>query len=113
VIFQAGDSTQGRDLGAAIADGTFTIAADLATGQAYYADLKARAAALGRNPDHIKVLPGLPPFWPTAMKKPRPSPARRKKRSISASCWCNWAARSTITISRNTIPMRRFPMSPA
>jgi alkanesulfonate monooxygenase SsuD/methylene tetrahydromethanopterin reductase-like flavin-dependent oxidoreductase (luciferase family) len=62
VIFQAGDSTQGRDLGAAIADGTFTIAADLATGQAYYADLKARAAALGRNPDHIKVLPGLAPI---------------------------------------------------
>jgi FMN-dependent oxidoreductase (nitrilotriacetate monooxygenase family) len=62
VIFQAGDSTQGRDLGAAIADGTFTIAADLATGQAYYADLKARAAALGRNPDHIKVLPGLSPI---------------------------------------------------
>jgi len=62
VIFQAGDSTQGRDLGAAIADGTFTIAADLATGQVYYADLKARAAALGRNPDHIKVLPGLSPI---------------------------------------------------
>lgn len=61
VIFQAGDSTQGRDLGAAIAEGTFTIASDLAAGQAYYADLKARAAAVGRNPDHIQVLPGLSP----------------------------------------------------
>jgi FMN-dependent oxidoreductase (nitrilotriacetate monooxygenase family) len=62
VIFQAGDSNEGRNLGAAIADGTFTVAADIATGQAYYADLKARAAALGRDPDHIKVLPGLAPI---------------------------------------------------
>lgn len=62
VIFQAGDSHAGRDLGAAIADGTFASAQDFADGQAYYADLKRRAAALGRNPDHIKVLPGLFPI---------------------------------------------------
>ncbi|WP_408589670.1 LLM class flavin-dependent oxidoreductase [Novosphingobium sp.] len=62
VIFQAGDSTEGRDLGAAIADGTFASAQDFDSGVAYYADLKARAAALGRNPDHIKVLPGLFPI---------------------------------------------------
>lgn len=62
VIFQAGDSNAGRDLGAAIADGTFASAQDFADGQAYYADLKRRAAALGRNPDHIKVLPGLFPI---------------------------------------------------
>lgn len=61
VIFQAGDSTEGRDLGAAIADGTFAASQDFESGQRYYADLKARAAALGRNPEHIKVLPGLFP----------------------------------------------------
>lgn len=62
VIFQAGESTEGRDLGAAIADGTLAAAQDFESGVAYYADLKARAAALGRNPDHIKVLPGLFPI---------------------------------------------------
>jgi len=48
-------------LGAQIAEATFASAQDFETGQAYYADLKARAAALGRDPDQIKVLPGLVP----------------------------------------------------
>lgn len=61
VIFQAGDSSEGRALGAAIAEGTFAAAQDFETGRAYYADIKAQAAALGRNPDLIKVLPGLVP----------------------------------------------------
>jgi FMN-dependent oxidoreductase (nitrilotriacetate monooxygenase family) len=62
VIFQAGDSDEGRNLGAVIAEGTFTSAQDFETGRAYYADVKARAAAIGRNPDLIKVLPGLVPI---------------------------------------------------
>lgn len=61
VIFQAGDSDAGRNLGAQIAEGTFASAQDIESGQQYYADLKSRAAALGRNPDHIVVLPGLFP----------------------------------------------------
>ena len=36
-------------------------AQDFKTGQSYYQDLKARAAALGRDPELIKVLPGLAP----------------------------------------------------
>ncbi len=62
VIFQAGDSSEGRDLGAHIAEGTFAASADFESGQQYYADLKARATALGRNADEIKVLPGLFPI---------------------------------------------------
>ena len=62
VIFQAGDSSEGRDLGALIAEATFASAQDFETGRAYYADLKARAKRLGRNPDLIKVLPGLAPI---------------------------------------------------
>src|SRR5712671_8036112 len=30
----------------------------LADSQAYYADVKGRAERIGRNPDHIKILPG-------------------------------------------------------
>ena len=58
VIFQAGDSDQGRDLGASIADAIFTHAATIEQGQAFYTDLKARAVRLGRNPDEIVILPG-------------------------------------------------------
>jgi FMN-dependent oxidoreductase (nitrilotriacetate monooxygenase family) len=61
VIFQAGDSEAGRDLGAHIADGTFAAAQNIESAQDYYRDLKNRAAALGRNPDHVVVLPGLFP----------------------------------------------------
>jgi FMN-dependent oxidoreductase (nitrilotriacetate monooxygenase family) len=59
VIFQAGDSEQGRDLGATIGEGIFTHAASLEQGQAFYADIKGRAAAKGRAPDHLVVMPGM------------------------------------------------------
>ncbi|NML12984.1 LLM class flavin-dependent oxidoreductase [Sphingobium sp. AR-3-1] len=58
VIFQAGDSDQGRDLGATIADAIFTHAATIEQGQAFYADLKGRAVRQGRDPDEIIILPG-------------------------------------------------------
>ncbi len=59
VIFQAGDSEQGRDLGAAIGEGIFTHAASIAQGQAFYNDLKGRAAAKGRDPEQIVIMPGV------------------------------------------------------
>ena len=62
VIFQAGDSSEGRDLGAAISEGVYAGVDTFEDAQAYYADLKGRTAALGRNPDHITVLPGLTPI---------------------------------------------------
>ena len=62
VIFQAGDSEQGRDLGATIGEGIFTHAASIEAGQAFYQDIKSRAAAKGRNPDHIVVMPGVRVF---------------------------------------------------
>jgi len=62
VIFQAGDSEQGRDLGAAIGEGIFTHAASLEAGQAFYNDIKSRAAAKGRSPDDILILPGVTVF---------------------------------------------------
>jgi FMN-dependent oxidoreductase (nitrilotriacetate monooxygenase family) len=59
VIFQAGDSEQGRDLGATIGEGIFTHAASLEQGQAFYADIKSRAAAKGRDIDQLVVMPGV------------------------------------------------------
>jgi FMN-dependent oxidoreductase (nitrilotriacetate monooxygenase family) len=62
VIFQAGDSDQGRDLGATIADGIFTHSATIEQGQAFYQDIKGRAARLGRDPGQIVVMPGVTVF---------------------------------------------------
>jgi FMN-dependent oxidoreductase (nitrilotriacetate monooxygenase family) len=57
VLLQAGDSSDGRDFGASHADALFTLHSELAAGQKYYADVKARAAANGRDPDRLKVFP--------------------------------------------------------
>jgi FMN-dependent oxidoreductase (nitrilotriacetate monooxygenase family) len=62
VIFQAGDSELGRDLGATIGEGIFTHAPSIEIGQAFYRDIKARAAAKGRNPDEMVVMPGIGVF---------------------------------------------------
>jgi FMN-dependent oxidoreductase (nitrilotriacetate monooxygenase family) len=62
VIFQAGESDEGRNLGAQIAEATFASADSFEAGQSYYADLKTRAAALGRDPDLITVMPGFAPI---------------------------------------------------
>ena len=71
VIFQAGDSEQGRDLGATIGEGIFTHAASIEQGQAFYTDIKTRAAAKGRNPDHIIVMPGVRVFIGDSDKEAR------------------------------------------
>ena len=60
VVFQAGDSDLGRDLGASVGEGIFTHAADIPSGQAFYNDIKSRAERrFGRDPDHVLILPGV------------------------------------------------------
>lgn len=59
VIFQAGDSEPGRDLGAEIGEGIFTHAASLEQAVAFRSELRRRAAAKGRDPDHLVVMPGV------------------------------------------------------
>ncbi|MFB9378258.1 NtaA/DmoA family FMN-dependent monooxygenase [Kineococcus gynurae] len=58
VLVQAGDSPDGRGFGAAHADAIFTIHGSLEAGQAFTADLRARAEAAGRDRDDVKILPG-------------------------------------------------------
>ena len=61
VIVQAGSSENGKDLAARYAEAVFTAHQTLADAQAFYADLKARTAAVGRDPEGIKILPGIVP----------------------------------------------------
>ena len=57
VIVQAGASEAGRQLAAATAEVIFASEATLAGAQAFYADIGRRMAALGRDPDRLKILP--------------------------------------------------------
>ncbi|MEE8332638.1 MAG: LLM class flavin-dependent oxidoreductase [Alphaproteobacteria bacterium] len=57
VIVQAGASNDGRQLAAETAEAVFTAQSDIAAGQAFYADVKGRMEKVGRNRDHLKILP--------------------------------------------------------
>ncbi|GLZ80656.1 monooxygenase [Actinorhabdospora filicis] len=61
VLVQAGSSEDGRDFAARHAEAVFTAQQTLADAQAFYADVKRRAAAAGRDPDLVKILPGIVP----------------------------------------------------
>ena len=57
VIVQAGASNAGRQLAAETAEAVFTSQATLKMGQEFYADVKSRMKKVGRNLEHIKILP--------------------------------------------------------
>lgn len=57
VIFQAGDSDEGREFAASSADAIFSRHSTLEAGQRFYADVKGRLARYGRTPDELKILP--------------------------------------------------------
>lgn len=61
VIFQAGASEDGKAFAARRADAIFVSHEDLDAAQAYYKDIKARAASFGRDPDQLHVLPAARP----------------------------------------------------
>lgn len=61
VMVQAGASDVGRDLAARSADVVFTAAQTFDEAKAFYDDLKGRMAAYGREPDDIKIMPGVAP----------------------------------------------------
>ncbi|MFE1368330.1 NtaA/DmoA family FMN-dependent monooxygenase [Streptomyces anulatus] len=59
VVIQAGDSDEGREFAASAADVIFTRHGTLEAGRAFYADVKARLAAYGREPGDLKIMPGV------------------------------------------------------
>ncbi|WP_232624457.1 LLM class flavin-dependent oxidoreductase [Paraburkholderia ginsengisoli] len=59
VLIQAGGSADGRELAARHAEAVFSAAQSFDESAAYARDLKSRAAAYGRGPEAIRVLPGL------------------------------------------------------
>ncbi|AZQ34764.1 LLM class flavin-dependent oxidoreductase [Streptomyces cyaneochromogenes] len=61
LLVQAGSSEDGKHFAARYAEAVFTAQQTIEDARAFYADLKARTAQAGRDPDHIKVLPGIVP----------------------------------------------------
>lgn len=57
VIVQAGASEAGRQLAAETAEVVFGASPNLEAGKSFYRDVKGRMEALGRDPDHLKILP--------------------------------------------------------
>ncbi|MCW0001133.1 LLM class flavin-dependent oxidoreductase [Pararhizobium sp. YC-54] len=61
VIFQAGASEDGKNFAARCSDAIFVHHENIKDGRAYYQDIKTRAAAFGRDPDEVFILPGIRP----------------------------------------------------
>jgi FMN-dependent oxidoreductase (nitrilotriacetate monooxygenase family) len=57
VIFQAGDSDEGREFAASSADAIFSRHGTLEAGQAFYTDVKGRLARYGRSAGELLILP--------------------------------------------------------
>ncbi|MBY0337267.1 MAG: LLM class flavin-dependent oxidoreductase [Acetobacteraceae bacterium] len=62
VLIQAGASDTGRDLAAAIAEIVFAVQQDQDSSRAFAEDIRARAARMGRDPRHVKIMPGVSPI---------------------------------------------------
>lgn len=62
LIVMAGSSAESRDQAARWADAVYAAGRQMAGAQEFYADIKRRAAAYGRDPDSIKVMLGITSF---------------------------------------------------
>jgi alkanesulfonate monooxygenase SsuD/methylene tetrahydromethanopterin reductase-like flavin-dependent oxidoreductase (luciferase family) len=62
VFVQAGSSVDGKAFAAQHAEAVFTAHQTLHGAQGFYADIKALAAANGRNPKQLLALPGMSPY---------------------------------------------------
>ncbi len=59
VLVQAGSSEGGKALGSRHADAIFTTQTTLEDGQAFYREMKERARKWGRDPEGLKIMPGI------------------------------------------------------
>jgi alkanesulfonate monooxygenase len=59
VLVQAGASDDGKELAAQFAEAIFSPHLNVEVAKAYYNDVKTRMRKYGRDPDHLKILPGL------------------------------------------------------
>ncbi|MFK4542944.1 FMN-dependent oxidoreductase (nitrilotriacetate monooxygenase family) [Streptomyces tendae] len=61
LLVQAGSSADGKAFAARYAEAVFTAQQTLGDARSFYADVKSLTRRAGRDPDHLKVLPGIVP----------------------------------------------------
>lgn len=71
VLIQAGSSAQGVSFAANTAEVIFTAQQTLQEAQAFYRSMKAKVKELGRNPEHVLILPGVSPVIGRSAKEAR------------------------------------------
>lgn len=62
LLVQAGSSETGKRFAARYAEAIFTAQQTIEGAAAFYADIKSYAREAGRNPEHVKLLPGIMPI---------------------------------------------------
>ena len=69
VIVQAGSSEDGMSLAASVGEVIFTIQRTIEGAKDFYAAIKAKAVASGRDPSHALVMPGVVPYVGTTRQE--------------------------------------------
>jgi FMN-dependent oxidoreductase (nitrilotriacetate monooxygenase family) len=82
LLVQAGSSEDGKAFAARYAEAIFTAAQTLDEAQRFYADVKARAGRLGRDPDGVKILPGIVPVLGSTVAEARAAEAALEDRIV-------------------------------
>ncbi len=59
LLIQAGQSPEGRAMASRVAEAIFTAQSNFEPAKAFRDDIRARAAVWGRDPEHVKVMPGV------------------------------------------------------
>jgi len=104
VIVQAGASEPGRQLAAETAEVVFSAPGTLENARRFYADVKGRMQKIGRERDHLKILPS----WWSATRWRRPGPS-----VPGSTAWCTTTAPSPRSPSRSaTMPPGSTPTRP-
>lgn len=62
VLVQAGQSPAGIELGSSVADLIYTVQPDKAKAMSFYSMFKAKASEKGRDPEKVRILPGIMPI---------------------------------------------------
>ncbi|WP_030918004.1 NtaA/DmoA family FMN-dependent monooxygenase [Streptomyces sp. NRRL B-24720] len=83
VVIQAGDSPEGREFAASAADVVFTRHGTPEAGRTFYTDVKARLAKYGRQPDDLKIMPGVTFVLGDSDAEAQESAAEIRRRQIS------------------------------
>ena len=108
LLVQAGSSDDGKDLAARYAEAVFIAHQTLADAQAFYGDLKSRTHHEGRDPNAIKILPGIVPVLggteSEAKRTRRNSKSTLSTNTVSACCRDSSGYRSNSLTSTASCP---------